>query len=162
MAKKSIDSQRKSVLKTSFAATTNLVLSANTEALSLSPGQSKQVFRIIHCNAGNSASFVSAFSFEESKMRKPFAASAQLLLLALLTFILAISALAQNNKGAIVGTVKDPNDALVAKAQVKVTSVKTGRFARPTPAMTALSPSPTSSPAHTTSPSKLRFSNGNV
>src|SRR6185369_8801471 len=30
------------------------------------------------------------------------------------------------NKGAIVGTVKDPNDALVAKAQIKVTSVKTG------------------------------------
>ncbi|HEV8428041.1 MAG TPA: TonB-dependent receptor [Pyrinomonadaceae bacterium] len=59
-------------------------------------------------------------------MRKPFAVSAQLLLLALLTFILAVSAAAQNNKGAIVGTVKDPNDALVAKAQIKVTSVKTG------------------------------------
>src|ERR1700752_3752879 len=59
-------------------------------------------------------------------MRKPLAVSAQLLLLALLTLIFAISALAQNNKGAIVGTVKDPNDALVAKAQVKVTSVKTG------------------------------------
>lgn len=59
-------------------------------------------------------------------MRKPFAVSAQLLLLALLTCILAISAAAQNNKGAIVGTVKDPNDALVAKAQIKVTSAKTG------------------------------------
>ncbi len=59
-------------------------------------------------------------------MRKPFAASAQLLLLALLTSIFAVSAIAQNNKGAIVGTVKDPNDALVAKAQVKVTSVKNG------------------------------------
>ena len=59
-------------------------------------------------------------------MRKPLAVSAQLLLLALLTLIFAISALAQNNKGAIVGTVKDPNDALVAKAQVKVTSMKTG------------------------------------
>jgi hypothetical protein len=65
-------------------------------------------------------------ALEESKMRKPFAVSAQLLLLALLTFILAVSAAAQNNKGAIVGTVKDPNDALVAKAQIKVTSVKTG------------------------------------
>ena len=36
--------------------------------------------------------------------------------------------MAQNNKGAIVGTVKDPNDALVANAQVKVTSVKTGEI----------------------------------
>src|SRR5215211_7063160 len=36
------------------------------------------------------------------------------------------AALVQNNKGAIVGTVKDPNEALVSKAQVKVTSVKTG------------------------------------
>ena len=59
-------------------------------------------------------------------MRKPFSAAAQLFLLVLLTAACAISAFAQNNKGAIVGTVKDPNDALVAKAQVKVTSVKTG------------------------------------
>ncbi|HEX6649037.1 MAG TPA: TonB-dependent receptor [Pyrinomonadaceae bacterium] len=44
----------------------------------------------------------------------------------LLVFLCSISALAQNNKGAIVGTVKDPNDALVAKAQVKVTNVNTG------------------------------------
>src|SRR4029079_12114923 len=56
-------------------------------------------------------------------MRKP---SVQLLLLALLIVSSAISAFAQNNKGAIVGTVKDPNDALVAKAQVKVTSTRTG------------------------------------
>ncbi|HEX5885486.1 MAG TPA: TonB-dependent receptor, partial [Pyrinomonadaceae bacterium] len=47
-------------------------------------------------------------------------------LLGLLIVTFAISALAQSNKGAIVGTVKDPNDALVANAQVKVTSVKTG------------------------------------
>ena len=59
-------------------------------------------------------------------MRKPSACSAQLLLLALVLVISAISAVAQNNKGAIVGTVKDPNDALVSKAQVKVTSAKTG------------------------------------
>jgi hypothetical protein len=59
-------------------------------------------------------------------MRKPFSAAAQLFLLALVAAACAISAFAQNNKGAIVGTVKDPNDALVAKAQVKVTSVKTG------------------------------------
>src|ERR1041384_3740262 len=59
-------------------------------------------------------------------MRKLRALSAQLPLLAFLTFIFAITAIAQNNKGAIVGTVKDPNDALVAKAQVKVTSTKTG------------------------------------
>ena len=44
----------------------------------------------------------------------------------LVTLLISTSALAQNNKGAIVGTVKDPNDALVANAQVKVTSVKTG------------------------------------
>ncbi|HEY0763392.1 MAG TPA: TonB-dependent receptor [Pyrinomonadaceae bacterium] len=56
-------------------------------------------------------------------MRKSFAAS---VLLALFTSIFAVTAVAQNNKGAIIGTVKDPNDALVAKAQVKVTSVKTG------------------------------------
>ena len=55
-------------------------------------------------------------------MRK-LLATAQLLLLALM---ISSSAMAQNNKGAIVGTVKDPNDALVANAQIKVTSVKTG------------------------------------
>src|SRR5437762_13430463 len=59
-------------------------------------------------------------------MRKLSAHTPQLLLLGLLTFVFAVSAFAQNNKGAIVGTVKDPNDALVAKAQVKVTSGKTG------------------------------------
>lgn len=58
-------------------------------------------------------------------MKKP-PANAQILLLGLLIVTFAISAVAQNNKGAIVGTVKDPNDALVAKAQVKVTSSKTG------------------------------------
>src|SRR5215217_8959205 len=47
-------------------------------------------------------------------------------LLGLLVATVAISAIAQSNKGAIVGTVKDPNDALVSKAQVKVTSAKTG------------------------------------
>ena len=55
-------------------------------------------------------------------MRK-LLSTAQLLLVALLV---SNSAMAQTNKGAIVGTVKDPQDALVAKAQVKVTSVKTG------------------------------------
>src|SRR5690242_18620628 len=47
-------------------------------------------------------------------------------MLVLVAACCAISAFAQNNKGAIVGTVKDPNEALVSKAQVKVTSVKTG------------------------------------
>ena len=62
-------------------------------------------------------------------MRQPAVSSAaQQLLLALLIITFAISATAQSNKGAIVGTVKDPNDALVAKAQVKVTSVKTGEL----------------------------------
>jgi Carboxypeptidase regulatory-like domain/TonB dependent receptor len=59
-------------------------------------------------------------------MRKPRALSARISLVAFLTLLFAVSTIAQNNKGAIVGTVKDPNDALVAKAQVKVTSVKTG------------------------------------
>ncbi len=58
-------------------------------------------------------------------MRKPLA-TGQAVLLGLLISIFAINAYGQNNKGAIVGTVKDPNDALVANAQVKVTSVKTG------------------------------------
>ena len=59
-------------------------------------------------------------------MRKLAVSSAQILLLSLLIVTFAISAAAQNNKGAIVGTVKDPNDALVSKAQVKVTNAKTG------------------------------------
>jgi Carboxypeptidase regulatory-like domain/TonB dependent receptor len=61
-------------------------------------------------------------------MRKPAACSAKLLLLPLLIVTFAISAVAQNNKGAIVGTVKDPNDALVSKASIKVTSAKTGEI----------------------------------
>src|SRR5207237_9428704 len=65
------------------------------------------------------------------KMRKPSAHVAQILLLALLTFVFAFSTFAQNNKGTIVGTVKDPNDALVAKAQVTVTSGKTGEIRTP-------------------------------
>ncbi|HEX7330594.1 MAG TPA: TonB-dependent receptor [Pyrinomonadaceae bacterium] len=59
-------------------------------------------------------------------MRKLLANTGQIFLLGLLTLTFATAALAQTNKGAIVGTVKDPNDALVSKAQVKVTSVKTG------------------------------------
>ena len=58
-------------------------------------------------------------------MRKPLAI-VRLVWLGLLFSTFAITAPAQSNKGAIVGTVKDPNDALVAKAQVKVTSVQTG------------------------------------
>ncbi len=59
-------------------------------------------------------------------MRKPLAYSAHLLGAALLICTFAVVALAQNNKGAIVGSVKDPNDALVAKAQIKVTNTKNG------------------------------------
>src|ERR1044072_5719337 len=58
-------------------------------------------------------------------MRKTLAA-AQTVLLAIISLTIAVSANAQSNKGAIVGTVRDPNEALVAKAHVKVTSVKTG------------------------------------
>ncbi|HUS10624.1 MAG TPA: TonB-dependent receptor [Pyrinomonadaceae bacterium] len=44
----------------------------------------------------------------------------------LMILALGISAMAQSNKGAIVGTVKDPNDALVANTKITVTNVKTG------------------------------------
>ncbi|HEY6802042.1 MAG TPA: TonB-dependent receptor [Pyrinomonadaceae bacterium] len=60
-------------------------------------------------------------------MSKP-TATAKLYLLLLLLLTVSITAFAQNNKGAIVGTVKDPNDALVTKAQVKVVSAKTGEI----------------------------------
>lgn len=60
-------------------------------------------------------------------MRKPLA-TAQTLLLAVLMLTIGISAAAQSNKGAIVGTVRDINDALVAKAKIKVTNVKTGEL----------------------------------
>ena len=56
-------------------------------------------------------------------MRKLFIA-AQTLLIAIL--ISTVPAMAQSNKGAIVGTVRDPNEAFVGKAQIKVTSVKNG------------------------------------
>jgi hypothetical protein len=40
-------------------------------------------------------------------------------------FISSAAAMAQSNKGTIIGTVRDPNDALVIQAKIKVTSVKT-------------------------------------
>src|ERR1044072_10057616 len=49
----------------------------------------------------------------------------QMLSLAVCMLAIAISAAAQSNKGAIVGTVRDINEALVAKAKIKVTNVKT-------------------------------------
>src|SRR6476469_8334950 len=60
-------------------------------------------------------------------MRKPLAA-AQTMLLAIFMLTIAVSAAAQNNKGAIVGTVRDINEALVAKAKIKVTNVKKGEL----------------------------------
>ena len=47
------------------------------------------------------------------------------LFVTLAILIWATAALAQSNKGTIVGTVRDPNDALVTQAKIKVTSVKT-------------------------------------
>jgi len=44
----------------------------------------------------------------------------------LVVLICAFAAPAQNNKGAIVGTVRDPNDALVTTAKIKVTNAKNG------------------------------------
>ncbi|HEV7798453.1 MAG TPA: TonB-dependent receptor, partial [Pyrinomonadaceae bacterium] len=58
-------------------------------------------------------------------MRKPRFAERTFFVL-LVVLISGIAALAQSNKGTIVGTVKDPNDALVEKAQIKVTNAKTG------------------------------------
>src|ERR1043166_3416210 len=52
----------------------------------------------------------------------------QILSLAVCMLAIAISASAQSNKGAIVGTVRDINEALVAKAKIKVTNVKTGEL----------------------------------
>jgi len=58
-------------------------------------------------------------------MRKPLPI---LRLAALLLFVLAtiLSGHAQTNKATILGTVKDPNDALVQGAKVTVTNVATG------------------------------------
>jgi hypothetical protein len=57
-------------------------------------------------------------------MRKPTAHTALFALIFILTT--GIAALAQSNKGTIVGTVTDPNDALVTNAQIKVSSATTG------------------------------------
>ena len=55
-------------------------------------------------------------------MRKRF----HLLLTALLVITATASALGQSNKGSIVGTVRDPQEALVGKAKISVKNVKTG------------------------------------
>ena len=60
-------------------------------------------------------------------MRKPFSAL-HLLLAALFVVTATASAFGQSNKGAIVGTVRDPKEALVANAKVKVTSAQTGEI----------------------------------
>ena len=57
-------------------------------------------------------------------MTKPRHA-ARFVSLSLITLAFCISALAQSNKGTVVGTVKDPNDALVTTAKVTVTSLAT-------------------------------------
>ena len=57
-------------------------------------------------------------------MTKPRHA-ARFVSLGLMTLAFCISALAQSNKGTVVGTVKDPNDALVTTAKVTVTSLAT-------------------------------------
>ncbi len=57
-------------------------------------------------------------------MRKPSIAN-QLWTSVLLTLVLAVTSLAQSNKGTIIGTVKDPNDALVKGAKVTATNVAT-------------------------------------
>ena len=58
-------------------------------------------------------------------MTKPRHA-ARFVSLGLMILVLGISALAQSNKGTVLGTVKDPNDALVTKAKVTVLNIATG------------------------------------
>ncbi len=58
-------------------------------------------------------------------MRKPRVIHTALLAL-IVILITGIAGLVQSNKGTIVGTVTDPNDELVVKAQVKVTNATTG------------------------------------
>ena len=58
-------------------------------------------------------------------MRKPRVLF-HLFVIALLVITTAVSAAAQSNKGSIVGTVRDLNEALVPNAKIKVTSAKTG------------------------------------
>ena len=58
-------------------------------------------------------------------MTKPRHA-ARFVSLGLMILAFCISALAQSNKGTVVGTVKDPNDALVTTAKVTVTNIATG------------------------------------
>ena len=58
-------------------------------------------------------------------MTKPRHA-ARIISLGLMFLALAISALAQSNKGTVLGTVKDPNDALVTNAKVTVLNIATG------------------------------------
>src|SRR5215213_6445544 len=69
--------------------------------------------------------FAASFHPRTPPMTKLLAKAHVLLLLGLLISTFSLSAFAQNNKGAIVGTVRDPNEALVAKAQIKVISAKT-------------------------------------
>ncbi|HYU98989.1 MAG TPA: TonB-dependent receptor [Pyrinomonadaceae bacterium] len=57
-------------------------------------------------------------------MTKPQHA-ARFVSLGLMILAFCISALAQSNKGTVVGTVKDPNDALVTTAKITVTSLAT-------------------------------------
>lgn len=58
-------------------------------------------------------------------MTKPQHA-ARFVFLSLMFLAFGISALAQSNKGTVLGTVKDPNDALVTTAKVTVLNVATG------------------------------------
>lgn len=64
-------------------------------------------------------------AYEDLTMRMPPIAKKTFFVL-LVILVSAVAALAQSNKGTIVGSVTDPNDALVANAQIKVTNTKTG------------------------------------
>jgi hypothetical protein len=50
----------------------------------------------------------------------------QVLLGFLMTLVSVVGIIAQNNKGSIIGTVKDPNDAVLVNAKVVVTNNATG------------------------------------
>src|SRR4051812_32298880 len=62
---------------------------------------------------------------EDKTMRKPQNAPRSIYI-GLIILAAAISALAQSNKGTVLGTVKDPNDALVNTAKVTVLNTATG------------------------------------
>src|ERR1700682_4381512 len=70
-------------------------------------------------------SFIFLTAHEDQTMTKPRHAT-RFVSLGLMILAFAISALAQSNKGTILGTVRDPNEALVAAAKATARNIATG------------------------------------